>query len=36
MLKEGYRSGKWQIYNDKGDLIEEVEYDKKGNPITKN
>ena len=36
MLKEGYRSGKWQIYNYKGDLIEEVEYDKKGNPITKN
>ena len=36
MLKDGYRFGEWQIYNDKGDLIEEVEYDKKGNPITKN
>lgn len=36
VLKDGYRTGEWQIYNDKGDLIEEVEYDNKGNPITKN
>ena len=36
VLKAGYRYGEWQIYNDKGDLIEEVEYDNKGTPILKN
>ena len=35
-LRAGYRYGKWQIYNDKGDLVEEIEYDNNGNPINKN
>jgi antitoxin component YwqK of YwqJK toxin-antitoxin module len=35
-LKKGYRTGIWQIYNEKGELIEEVKYDDRGKPVNNN
>tara|TARA_S200000501_G_C20366181_1_gene544138 strand:+ start:110 stop:541 length:432 start_codon:yes stop_codon:yes gene_type:complete len=32
-LENGYRVGDWKIYNEQGDLTEEVSYDSKGNPV---
>jgi len=32
-VNQGYRIGNWKVYNEEGDLIEEITYDSNGIPV---